>query len=47
MVFQPPCRREAPTGGTPIEKKQLGVFVQIFNIMRKKGEIDFKIGGIG
>jgi hypothetical protein len=46
-VFQAPCRREAPIGGTAIHKKQLGVFLQIFNILQKKGEINFKIGGIG
>jgi hypothetical protein len=30
----------------PIYKKQLSVFLQIFNILRKKGEINFKIGGL-
>jgi hypothetical protein len=32
-LFQPPCRREAPIGGRPLDKKQLGVFLQIFNIV--------------
>jgi hypothetical protein len=30
-----------------LEKEQLGVFLQIFNVLRKKGETNFKIGGIG
>jgi hypothetical protein len=46
-LVQPPYQREAPIGTTPLDKKQLGVFLQIFNILRKKGEIDFKINGIG
>jgi hypothetical protein len=46
-LVQPPYRRFAPVRGTPLHKKQLGVFLQIFNILRKKGEINFKIGGIG
>jgi hypothetical protein len=33
--------------GAPLYKKQLTVFLQIFNILRKKEEINFKIGGIG
>jgi hypothetical protein len=44
--FQPPSQRFAPIGDTPLYKKQLGVFVQIFNILRKKGDINFKLGGI-
>jgi hypothetical protein len=28
-------------------KKQLGVFLRIFNILRKKGKINLKIGEIG
>jgi hypothetical protein len=47
VIHQLPYRREAPIGGTPLYKKQLGLFLQIFNILRKKGEINFKIGGIG
>jgi hypothetical protein len=47
VLFQPPYRREAPTGGTPLYQKQFGVFLQIFDILRKKGEINFKRGGIG
>jgi hypothetical protein len=31
----------------PPYNKQLGAFLEIFNILRKKGEINFKIGGIG
>jgi hypothetical protein len=46
-LVQPPCRRKAPTGDRPLYKKRLGVFLQIFNILRKKGEINFKIGRIG
>jgi hypothetical protein len=46
-IFQPPYRRFAPIGGTPLDKKQLSVFLQIFNILRKKGEVDFKISGVG
>jgi hypothetical protein len=38
--------RFAPIGGTHLYKKQLGMFLQIFNILRKKGEINFKIGEI-
>jgi hypothetical protein len=34
--FQPPEWLFAPIGGTAIYKKQFGVFVQIFNILRKK-----------
>jgi hypothetical protein len=45
--YSAPYRREAPIGGTPLYKKQLGVFLQIFNILRKKGEINFKISEIG
>jgi hypothetical protein len=30
----------------PLCKKQLGVFLQIFDILQKKGEINLKIGGI-
>jgi hypothetical protein len=37
----------SPIGSTPLYQKQLGVFLQIFNILREKGEINFKIGGIG
>jgi hypothetical protein len=44
---QRPYQRFAPIAGKPRCKKQLGVFLQIFNILRKKGEIDFKIDGIG
>jgi hypothetical protein len=47
VFFQPPYRREAPIGSTSLYKKQLAVFLQIFDILRKKGEINFKIGGIG
>jgi hypothetical protein len=47
LTFQPPYGREAPIDGTPLEKKHLGVFLQIFNILRKKGDISFKISGIG
>jgi hypothetical protein len=47
IFFQPLYRCEAPIGGTLLYKKQLGVFLQIFNILRKIGEINFKIGGIG
>jgi hypothetical protein len=46
-LVQSPYRREASIGGTPLYKKQLNMFLQIFNILRKKGEINFKIGGIG
>jgi hypothetical protein len=46
-LFQPACRSEAPIGVTPLYKKQLRLFLQIFNILRKKREINFKIGGIG
>jgi hypothetical protein len=46
-VFQPPSRRFAPIRDTPLHKKQFGVFLQIFHILRKKGEVNFKIGGIG
>jgi hypothetical protein len=46
-LIQPPYRREALIGGTPLYQKQLGVFLQMFNILRKKREINFKIGGIG
>jgi hypothetical protein len=35
-IVQPPDRCEAPIGGTPLYKKQLGEFLQIFNILRKK-----------
>jgi hypothetical protein len=45
--FQPPYQRFAPRGDTPLYMKQLGVFLQIFNILRKKGEINFRISGIG
>jgi hypothetical protein len=45
--FQPPYRRKTPIGGTLLYKKQLGVFSQSFNILRKKGENNFKIAGIG
>jgi hypothetical protein len=45
--FQPLYRREAPIGGIPLYKKQLGILLQIFNILHKKGEGNFKIGGIG
>jgi hypothetical protein len=31
----------------PISKKQLGVFSQFSNILQTKGEINFKISGIG
>jgi hypothetical protein len=41
IVCQPPDRR------LPLLKKQLGVFLQMFNILRKKGEVNFKRGGIG
>jgi hypothetical protein len=47
LLFQPPYRRFAAIGGTPLYKKQLGMFLQIINILRKKGEINFKTGGIG
>jgi hypothetical protein len=47
VLVQPPYRREAPIGSTPLDKKHLGVFLQIFNILRKKGEINLKIDGIG
>jgi hypothetical protein len=40
-------RRFALIGGTSLHKKQLGIFLQIFNLLRKKGEINFKIPGIG
>jgi hypothetical protein len=30
---QPPYRREAPLGDTPLYKKQLGVLLHIFNIL--------------
>jgi hypothetical protein len=33
--------------GAPFDTKQVGELLQIFNILRKKGEINFKIGGIG
>jgi hypothetical protein len=46
-LFQPPYRRFAPIGSAPLYKKQLGVFLQIFNILRSKGGINFKIDGIG
>jgi hypothetical protein len=46
-LFQPPYRRFAPIGGTHLYKKQLGAFLQIFKILRKKRELNFKIGGIG
>jgi hypothetical protein len=39
--------RFAPIGSTPLYKKQHGAFLQKFNILRKKGEINFKTGGIG
>jgi hypothetical protein len=42
VFFQPPDRRSAAIGGMP-----LGAFLLIFNFLRKKGEIDFKMGGIG
>jgi hypothetical protein len=47
IFVQRPYRRQAPIGGTPLYQKQLGVFLKFFNILRKKGEINFKIGGIG
>jgi hypothetical protein len=40
-------RRFAPIGGTSLYKKQLGIFLQIFNLLRKKREINFIIGEIG
>jgi hypothetical protein len=43
----PPYRREASMSGTPRYKKQPGVFLQIFNILRKKVKVNFKINGIG
>jgi hypothetical protein len=46
-LVQPSYRREASMGGTTLYKKQLGLFLQIFNILRKNKEIDLKIGGIG
>jgi hypothetical protein len=46
-LIQPPYQREAPIGVTLLYKKQLGVFLQIFNILRKKGEFNFKVDGIG
>jgi hypothetical protein len=46
-LVQPPYRRFAPIGDTPLYKKQLGVFLQIFSIVRKKGENNFERGGIG
>jgi hypothetical protein len=46
-VFQPPYRCFTRIGGPPLYQKQLGVFLHIFNILRNKGEINFKIGGIG
>jgi hypothetical protein len=33
--------------GEPLYQKQFGVFSQIFSILQKKAEINFKIGGIG
>jgi hypothetical protein len=33
---QPSNGRFTPMGGTPLYKKQLGVFLHIFNILRKK-----------
>jgi hypothetical protein len=48
VAFSPAAnRREAPTGSTPVYKKHPGVLLQIFNILRKKQEVNFKIGGIG
>jgi hypothetical protein len=47
LVVQPPYRCEAPIGDTLLYQKQLGVVLKIFNVLRKKGEINFKIGGIG
>jgi hypothetical protein len=35
-------QRFAPIGGTSLDKKQLGLFLQIFNFLRKKREISFK-----
>jgi hypothetical protein len=32
-LVQPPDRREPPIRGTPPYKKQLGVFLQIFNVL--------------
>jgi hypothetical protein len=34
--YQPPYQRLVPIGGMPLYKKQLSVFLQIFNILRKK-----------
>jgi hypothetical protein len=45
-LVQPPYRRFAPMGGMPLYKKHIGVVWQIFNILRKKGEIKFRIGAI-
>jgi hypothetical protein len=47
LTVELPYRGETPIGGTPLYTKQLGVFLKIFNILGKKGEINFKIGGIG
>jgi hypothetical protein len=37
-LFQPPYQRFAPIGGTPLYKKRLGIFVQIFKILRKRSD---------
>jgi hypothetical protein len=47
LLFSAPHRRFARMGSLPLDKKQLGVFLQIFNILRKKGDINFKIDEIG
>jgi hypothetical protein len=40
-LVQPLYQRELP-----LYEKQFGVLLQIFNILRRKGEINFKTGGI-
>jgi hypothetical protein len=46
ILVPPPWQGEAPIGGTPLYKKQLGVYLQIFNILRKKRDINFEMDGI-
>jgi hypothetical protein len=36
ISIQLPYRRLAPIGGAPLDKKQLGMFLQIFNILQRK-----------
>jgi hypothetical protein len=44
--IQPPYRCEAPIGWYARDKEELGLFLQISNILRKKGNVNLKIGGI-